>query len=111
MDYTRNLSLATRDNYSLETWWHNGIHWVHWGGVWGSATTNHIKKQYWNFEKAPGLGVDPHRNISPLKAMDIDKLNPKDYYALTSYAGEVKSEFVKKPDPNIIGEQTTTIRV
>ncbi|MDO6631801.1 hypothetical protein [Bacillus thuringiensis] len=111
IDSTGNLSLATRSCYLLEAWYYDWPFWHSWGDVSGSAVINRIEKKYHNFEKAPKLEVSPYSNVPTIASTDIDKLNPDDYYDALSQAGNAQSEFVERPDPTKIGEQTATIRV
>ncbi|PES30635.1 MULTISPECIES: hypothetical protein [Bacillus cereus group] len=111
IDSTGNLSLATRSCYSLKAYYYDFIFWFKWGEVSGPAVINRIEKTYHKFEKAPKLEVNPYSNVPTIVPTDIDKLNPADYYDVLSHAGEVKAEFVERPDPTKIGEQTATIRV
>ncbi|ARF68692.1 hypothetical protein B7C51_14105 [Paenibacillus larvae subsp. pulvifaciens] len=104
---TGNLKLEMEVDYAFATW--------EWYGAWYrvndriGTTSDSQSLRFTNFEEAPKLQIDSKTNVHEVNLNS--NVKPEDFYNVKNSAGEVKSEFIKKPDFTHIGKQTTTIHV
>ncbi|MEV2911399.1 hypothetical protein ABNF65_23020, partial [Paenibacillus larvae] len=106
---TGHISMSTEVKYSFASWEYVWPFWYRVNDRAGTVDGDKLEKIFTNFEEAPKLQIDSKTNVHEVNLNS--NVKPEDFYNVKNSAGEVKSEFIKKPDFTHIGKQTTTIHV
>ncbi|MCY9752560.1 NAD(P)-binding domain-containing protein [Paenibacillus larvae] len=107
---TGHISMSTEVKYNFASWEYVWPFWYRVNDRAGTVDGDKLEKIFTNFEQAPKLQIVPKKFPHEVNLNSSVK-PPEDFFNVTSSAGKVKAEFVKKPDFTHIGKHTATIRV